>query len=145
MFPYSVAASFRYAFGRGTGRIMLHSITCNGSPSRLVDCSYSLVQGYSSGGCSVRHDDASIRCYGVLRTCMYLCQHYHIMSTMQTKSSAYLVCCGSFQFHPPALLVPSLSWMGGVGWRGGWRCAEVGCGERFMDGTSMVHKSHANN
>jgi len=38
--------------------------------------------------------------------------------------------------------------MGGVGWRGEWRCAEVGCGEQFMiamDGISMMSKSHANN
>jgi len=42
---------------------MLHNSTCNGSPSRLVDCSYSLVQGYNSGGCYL-YEDAGIRCYG---------------------------------------------------------------------------------
>jgi len=58
-----MASSFYYAvFGPDTGRIMLYSITCNGSPSRLVDCSYSLVQGYSSGGCYL-NEDAGIRCY----------------------------------------------------------------------------------
>ena len=52
------------------------------------------------------------------------------------------------QFHPPALLVISLLLMETVRWRGGWRCAEVECGELFMttaDGTSMMHKSHADN
>ena len=71
----SVAASFSYnpdaapfssgVFGRDTGKIMLYGISCTGSPSRLVDCSYSLVQGYSSGGCSLS-EDAGIRCYGML-------------------------------------------------------------------------------
>ena len=59
-----------------------------------------------------------------------------------------IVCYDSFQFHRPALLVTSLSWMGGMGWKGEWRCAEVGCGEQFMismDGISMMHMSHANN
>ena len=60
----SVAAPFSYGvFGRGTGRIMMYGISCAGSPSRLVDCSYSLVQGYGSGGCYLR-EDAGIRCYG---------------------------------------------------------------------------------
>jgi len=38
--------------------------------------------------------------------------------------------------------------MGGVRWRGEWRCAEVGCGEQFMiamDGISIMRKSHASN
>jgi len=66
MFPYSVAAPFDWrVFGVGTGKIVLHSITCNGSPTGLVNCNYSLVQGSSSAGCSL-HYDAGIRCYGVL-------------------------------------------------------------------------------
>ena len=73
-FPFSYGA-----FGRDTGRIVLHSITCNGSPSRLVDCTYNLVQGYSSGGCTLS-EDAGIRCYGVL-----LC------TTMHTKSITYFI------------------------------------------------------
>ena len=141
MFPYSVAVPFYWGvFDVGTGKIVLHSITCNGSPTRLVNCSYSLVQGSSSAGCSL-HYDAGIRCYGVLHIIMHIC----IISCL---CSFGIVCCGSFQFHPPALLVPSLSWMGGVRWRGGWRFAEVGCGEQFMTtvvGISMMHKSHANN
>ena len=52
-----------------------------------------------------------------------------------------------FQFHPPAPLVMSDWLMETVRWRGGWRCAEVECGEQFMtvDGTSMMHKSHVDN
>ena len=62
----SVAVPFSYGvFGRGTGKIMLYSISCTGSPSRLVDCSYSLVQGSYSGGCYL-YEDAGIRCYGTL-------------------------------------------------------------------------------
>ena len=53
-----------------------------------------------------------------------------------------------FQFHPPALLVISLLLMETVRRRGGWRCAEVECGELFMitvDGTSMMRESHVDN
>ena len=50
MLPYSVASPFSYGlFGSGVGTIKLSNITCNGSPSRLVDCTYNLVQGYYSG------------------------------------------------------------------------------------------------
>ena len=64
LFPHSVAVVPSSYFSGGTGRIMLYSITCSGSPSRLVDCSYSLVQGYNSGSCYLYHD-AGIKCYGV--------------------------------------------------------------------------------
>ena len=54
-----------------------------------------------------------------------------------------------FQFHPPAPLVMSDWLMETVRWRGGWRCAEVECGEQFMtttvDGTSMMLKLHVDN
>ena len=53
-----------------------------------------------------------------------------------------------FQFHPPVPLVISLLLMETVRWRGGWRCAEVECGEQFMTtvgGTSMMHKLHVYN
>ena len=53
-----------------------------------------------------------------------------------------------FQFNPPVPLVMSLLLMETVRRRGGWRCAEVGCGEQFMtqvDGTSLMHKSHVDN
>ena len=62
---------------------------------------------------------------------------------LELKSSALM-----FQFHPPVPLVISLLLMETVRWRGGWRCAEVECGEQFMtqvDGTSMMHKSHVDN
>jgi len=62
---------------------------------------------------------------------------------LELKSSAPL-----FQFHRPAPLVMSDWLMETVRWRGGWRCAEVECGEQFMmtvDGTSMMHKSHVDN
>ena len=52
------------------------------------------------------------------------------------------------QFRPPALLVMSLLLMETMRWRGGWKCAEVECGELFMttvDGTSMMLKSHVDN
>ena len=63
---FPVAVTFSYgAFGRDTGKIMLYDISCTGSPSRLVDCSYSLVQGSRSGTCSLS-EDAGIRCYGML-------------------------------------------------------------------------------
>ena len=66
---FPVAVPFNYGvFGRGTGKIMLYGISCIGSPSRLVDCSYSLVQGSYSGGCYLR-EDAGIRCYGMLLAC----------------------------------------------------------------------------
>ena len=52
-------------FADDTGKIMLYGISCAGSPSRLVDCSYSLVQGSNSGGCYLSYD-AGIRCYGTL-------------------------------------------------------------------------------
>ena len=52
-------------FGHGTGMNMLYSISCSGSPSRLLDCSYSLGQGYHSGGCYY-YEDAGVRCYGML-------------------------------------------------------------------------------
>ena len=61
---FSGAATFSSGtFGSGGGKIMLYDISCTGSPSRLVDCSYSLVQGSYSGGCSLS-EDAGIRCYG---------------------------------------------------------------------------------
>ena len=53
-----------------------------------------------------------------------------------------------FQFHPLAPLVMSDWLMETVRWRGGWRCAEVECGEQFMtllDGVSVMHKSHVDN
>ena len=63
---FLAAVAFSYGvFGRDAGKIMLYNIDCTGSPSRLVDCSYSLVQGYSSGGCGL-NEDAGIRCYGML-------------------------------------------------------------------------------
>ena len=63
---FPVAVPFSYGvFGRDTGKIMLYNIACTGSPSRLVDCSYSLVQGSYSGGCGLS-EDAGIRCYGML-------------------------------------------------------------------------------
>ena len=61
----SVAVPFTNVFGGGTGKIMLYGISCTGSPSRLVDCSYRLVQGSYSGGCHLSYD-AGIRCYGML-------------------------------------------------------------------------------
>ena len=66
-FTYTpVAAPFpSYVFGRDAGKIMLYGISCTGSPSRLVDCSYSLVQGSRSGSCGI-YEDAGIRCYGKL-------------------------------------------------------------------------------
>ena len=63
---FLAAVPFSYGvFGRDGGKIMLYNIACTGSPSRLVDCRYSLVQGYSSGGCGL-NEDAGIRCYGML-------------------------------------------------------------------------------
>ena len=63
---FLVAVPFSYGvFGAGTGKIMLYGISCTGSPSRLVDCSYNLVQGSRSGTCSL-NEDAGIRCYGML-------------------------------------------------------------------------------
>ena len=62
----SVTAPFSSGvFGSDTGNIMLYGISCAGSPSRLVDCSYSLVQGSYSGTCGLS-EDAGIRCYGML-------------------------------------------------------------------------------
>ena len=62
----SGVATFSYGvFGRDAGKIMLYGISCSGSPSRLVDCSYSLVQGSRSGGCGL-NEDAGIRCYSML-------------------------------------------------------------------------------
>ena len=63
-FPAAVPFSYG-VFGSDAGKIMLYNIACTGPPSRLVDCSYSLVQGYSSGGCYLSYD-AGIRCYGML-------------------------------------------------------------------------------
>ena len=66
MCVFAAAVTFSSgAFGRDAGKIMLYSIDCTGSPSRLVDCSYSLVQGYRSGSCGL-NEDAGIRCYGML-------------------------------------------------------------------------------
>ena len=66
---FPVAVPFSYgAFGRDAGKIMLYDIACTGSPSRLVDCSYSLVQGCRSGSCGI-YEDAGIRCYGMLLAC----------------------------------------------------------------------------
>ena len=63
---FSGVATFSYiVFGSGGGKIMLYGISCAGSPSRLVDCSYSLVQGSRSGSCGI-YEDAGIRCYGKL-------------------------------------------------------------------------------
>ena len=63
---FLAAVTFYYGvFGRDAGKIMLHNIACTGSPSRLVDCRYSLVQGSYSGGCGL-NEDAGIRCYGML-------------------------------------------------------------------------------
>ena len=59
------APFFSSVFRDGTGKIMLYGITCTGSPSRLVDCSYRLVQGSRSGTCRL-NEDAGIRCYGML-------------------------------------------------------------------------------
>ena len=63
---FSGVATFSYSvFGSGGGKIMLYGISCTGSPSRLVDCSYSLVQGSRSGSCGI-YEDTGIRCYGKL-------------------------------------------------------------------------------
>ena len=62
LFPGAVPFSYN-VFGSDTGKNMLYSISCTGSPSRLVDCSYSLGQGYSFGGC-YHYEDAGVRCYG---------------------------------------------------------------------------------
>ena len=70
-------------------------------------------------------------------------------SLVALNFGAYEYCSISIlQFHPPAPLVMSDLLMETVRWRGGWRCAEVECGELFMttvDGTSMMHKSHVDN
>ena len=67
---YAVAVPL-YIFGHDPGSIMLYNVNCTGSSStRLVDCSYQVVQGSSSGGCSINlsqdAQDASARCYGML-------------------------------------------------------------------------------
>ena len=63
---FLVAVTFYYGvFGHDAGKIMLYGISCTGSPSRLVDCSYSKVQGSHSGSCDL-NEDAGIRCYGML-------------------------------------------------------------------------------
>ena len=64
LFPGAVPFSYG-VFGSDTGKNILYSISCSGSPSRLVDCSYSLGQGYSFGGCYY-YEDAGVRCYGML-------------------------------------------------------------------------------
>ena len=63
---FPAAVPFHYGvFGGDTGKNVLYSVSCTGSPSRLVDCRYSLGQGYYSGGCYY-YQDAGVRCYGML-------------------------------------------------------------------------------
>jgi len=63
---FLVAVTFYYGvFGNDAGKIMLYGISCTGSPSRIVDCSYSKVQVSHSGSCGL-NEDAGIRCYGML-------------------------------------------------------------------------------
>ena len=59
-----VAVPFN-AFGSDFGKVMLYVISCTGSPSRLLNCSYSQGQGYYSGWC-YHYQDAGVRCYGML-------------------------------------------------------------------------------
>ena len=60
-----VAVPFN-VFGNDFGKFMLYSISCTGSPSRLVDCRYNQGQGYySGGGCYHYSEDAGARCYGM--------------------------------------------------------------------------------
>ena len=59
-----VAVPFN-VFGNDFGKVMLYSISCTGSPSRLVDCSYNQGQGYYSGGGCYHSEDAGARCYGM--------------------------------------------------------------------------------
>ena len=63
-FPAAVPFSYG-VFGYDNGKNILYSVSCTGSASRLVDCSYSLGQGYRFGGCYY-YEDAGIRCYGML-------------------------------------------------------------------------------
>jgi len=66
-FHIHVVAVPLYIFGRDSGNIMLYNVNCTGSSTRLVDCSYEVVQGSSSGGCTFNlSQDAGVRCYGRL-------------------------------------------------------------------------------
>ena len=44
-------------FGQGSGSILMTSVACTGSESRLIDCSYSS----STSGCN-HYDDAGVQC-----------------------------------------------------------------------------------
>ena len=60
-----VAVPFN-VFGNDFGKVMLYGISCTGSPSRLVNCSYNQGQGYYSGRGCYHYHDAGVRCYGML-------------------------------------------------------------------------------
>ena len=56
---------------------------------------------------------------------------WYAVSTAINVEILYLMCSvDSFQFHRHAPLVMSDLLMEGVRGRGGWRCAEVECGEQ---------------
>ena len=55
-YQYIADATTAY-FGQGSGSILLNSVGCSGSESRLIDCSYSTY----TGGCS-HSDDAGVQC-----------------------------------------------------------------------------------
>lgn len=55
----------RAFFGKGTGRIFLDRVTCNGSESRLIDCGHRPL-----GQHNCRHsDDAGVICLGRHNSC----------------------------------------------------------------------------
>ena len=48
---------------RNTGNLTLYSISCNGGSNFFTqDCSYSLISGYSGGGCNLR-SELIVGCY----------------------------------------------------------------------------------
>ena len=86
--------------------------------------------------------DAMVCCKPVLVTSLTIGRYIICMIIV-----VYIYCL-YFQFHLPVLLVMSLLLMETMRWRGGWRCAEVECGELFMpmlDGVSVMHKSLVDN
>ena len=95
-FQYTGAIAYRYAhFGQGSGPILMDDVSCTGSESSLINCTYDRY----TGDCG-HHEDAGVRCQ---------CKQLMIQCFMGGVSSQLLFMNISFHTFPKSTSLPPSS------------------------------------